>query len=95
MASFMLGILVLIGAFLLSIKSVRNELSTKPEIVIIYFFVAIIFILSIFFSVKDVKSKYYNVGIEHYINGDCQLIEEVVDGEVKDYYFKIIPTDYD
>lgn len=35
-----------------------------------------------------------NDAIEHYINGDYEVIEKTVDGEIVDISYKIIPTDY-
>ncbi len=36
-----------------------------------------------------------NDAIEHYINGDYQIIKKTINGEVVDSYYKLIPTDYD
>lgn len=37
---------------------------------------------------------FQNDAIEHYINGDYEVIEKTVDGEIVDISYKIIPTDY-
>lgn len=60
------------------------------------FFVALfVSIIMAIISFMEYRNNIVNTAIEHYINGDYQIIEKTINGEVVDSYYKLIPTDYD
>lgn len=60
------------------------------------FFVALFSaIIMAIISFIEYRNNIVNTAIEHYINGDYQIVEKTINGEIIDSYYKLIPTDYD
>lgn len=73
-----------------SFKEVIKSKFTIPCLI-----VSIILIGCAIFLFNRNKRNVQSDAIDHYIVGDVELVEKRVDGEVVDWYYKVIPVDYE
>ena len=88
-------VLATASIFMIIALIIHDGLKNSLREVIMSFLCCALFVFSSIVSFNSYKERIESNAIDHYIVGDYELIEKVVNGQVVDWQYKITPADYE
>lgn len=92
---YTIGAILLFMIVLQSIRCKSLKACLKLDGAVAFLLIAIVALVLSYFIASTAKIQIESNAIDHYIIGDIEKVEIYEDGEVVDWYYKVLKVDYE